>query len=190
VASRGPPFVQRTAQEHPSQSLEVWFQDEARIGQQGTLTRCWGLRGSRPTAVQQTEYERLYVFAAVNPLTGESSALLAPSVNTDYMNHHLRFISEHVGPAVQVLLVLDRAGWHLSKGLQAPANITLLPLPPYSPELNPVERLSAYLKSHYLSNRVYRDYDDLSNTCSHVWNQLTPQQLRSICRTEWIPRKN
>ena len=130
------------------------------------------------------------MFAAVNPLTGESSALLAPSVNTGYMNHHLRFISEQVGTDVHVLLILDQAGWHLSKGLRVPANITLLHLPAYSPELNPVERLWAYLKSHYLSNRAYSDYDDLFNTCGHVWNQLMPEQFRSICRTEWIPRKN
>ena len=132
----------------------MWFQDEARVGQQGTLTRRWGLRGSRPTAIKQTEYEWVYLFGAVNPITGDSSALLAPTVNTESMNHHLRFISERVEPDIHVVLVLDQAGWHLSKGLRIPANITLLYLPPYSPELNPVERLWAYLHSHYLSNRA------------------------------------
>lgn len=106
----GLPFVQAAAEQHPGQSIEVWFQDEARIGQQGTLTRCWGLTGSRPTAVQQTEYEWVYLFGAVNPLTGASSALLAPTVNTEYMNHHLRFISEQAGVGVHVILVLDGAG--------------------------------------------------------------------------------
>ncbi len=183
-----PPFVQATAEQHPGQSIEVWFQDEARIGQQGTLTRCWGLTGSRPTAVKQTEYEWVYLFGAVNPLTGKSSALLAPTVNTEYMNHHLRFISEQVGADVHVILVLDGAGWHGAKALQVPSNMTLLPLPPYSPELNPVERLWAYLRSHYLSNRVYRDYDDLLTASGIAWNQLTPEHLRSICRTEWISR--
>ncbi len=132
----------------------------------------------------------MYLFGAVNPLTGDSSALLAPLANTEYMNHHLRFISEQVGVAVQVILVLDRAGWHLSKALQVPENITLLHLPAYSPELNPAEHLWAYLRSHYLSNRVYRDYDDLFQACGKAWNQLTPEQLCSICRTEWMPRTN
>ncbi len=104
--------------------------------------------------VRQTEYEWIYVFGAVNPANGKSSALLAPTVNTDYMNHHLRFISEQAGRDVHVVLVLDRAGWHIAKALEVPANITLLHLPPYSPELNPVERLWAYIKSHYLSNRI------------------------------------
>ena len=154
------------------------------------MTRRWGLTNSRPTAVHQSEYEWVYLFGAVNPLTGDSSALLAPLANTEYMNHHLRFISEQAGPEVRVILVLDRAGWHRSQALQVPANITLLPLPPYSPELNPVERLWAYLRSHYLSNRAYRDYDDLFQACGKAWNQLTPEQLCSICRTEWIPRTN
>ena len=148
------------------------------------------MKGSRPTALQQTEYEWVYLFGAVNPRTGDSSALLAPTVNTDYMNHHLRFISEQAGPEVHVVLVLDRAGWHLSKALQVPENITLLPLPPYSPELNPVERLWAFLRSHYLSNRAYEDYDDLFDSCGAAWNQLTPEQLSSICRTQWITPMN
>jgi transposase len=185
-----PPFVQATAQQHPGQEVQVWFQDEARVGQQGTLTRCWGLTGSRPTAVKQTEYEWVYLFGAVNPLTGASSALLAPTVNTAYMNHHLRFISEQAGDGVQVILVLDRAGWHVAKALQVPSNMTLLHLPPYSPELNPVERLWGYLRSHYLSNRAYKDYNNLLAASGKAWMQLTPGQLRSICRTEWIPRTN
>jgi transposase len=185
-----PPFVQTTAQQHPGQTVQVWFQDEARIGQQGTLTRCWGLTGSRPTAVKQTEYEWVYLFGAVNPQTGASSALLAPTVNTAYMNHHLRFIGEQAGADVHVLLVLDRAGWHVAKALEVPANMTLLHLPPYSPELNPAERLWAYLRSHYLSNRIYQDYDDLLKASGHAWNQLTPERLCSICHTEWLPRTN
>ena len=154
------------------------------------MTRRWGLRGSRPTTIKQTEYEWVYLFGAVNPVTGDSSALLAPTVNTEYMNHHLRFISERLEPGVHGVLVLDQAGWHLSKGLRIPVNITLLHLPPYSPELNPVERLWAYLRSHYLSNRAYEDYDDLFDRCGRAWNQLTPEQLCSICRTQWIPPEN
>ena len=130
----------------------------------------------------------MYLFGAVNPRTGQSSALLAPTVNTQYMNHHLRFIREQAGADVHVILVLDGAGWHVAKALEVPSNLTLLHLPPYSPELNPVERLWAYLRSHYLSNRAYKDYDDLLIASGTAWNQLTPEQLCSICRTEWIPR--
>lgn len=96
---------------HPGQTVEVWVQDEARFGQQGTLTNVWADSGSRPTAVKQTEYQWLYLFGAVNPLTGESAALLTPTVNTDLMNAHLKMISRQIGPQRHVVLVLDQAGW-------------------------------------------------------------------------------
>jgi len=168
----------------------VWFQDESRCGQHGTLTRVWAPRGSRPTVVKQTEYDWIYVFGAVNPQTGDSVALLAPTVNTQVMNIHLRMIAEQVGPRVHVVLVLDQAGWHVAQGLHLPPNITLLPLPPYSPELNPVERLWTWLKAHHLSNRVYVNYDDLLAAGTTAWNQLTPSRIRSICRTAWLKRTN
>lgn len=189
MARRSPPFVERIREER-AERIEIWFQDECRIGQQGTLTRCWAPTGSRPTAVKQTAYEWIYLFGAVNPLTGASSALLAPTVNTEYMNHHLRFISEQVGPDVQVILVLDQAGWHKARALKVPENISLLYLPSYSPELNAIERLWDYLKSHHLSNRAYADYNDLLNACTEAWNKMTPEQFCSISHTEWILHEN
>jgi transposase len=123
-------------------------------------------------------------------LTGASSALLAPTVNTDYMNHHLRFISEQVGSEAHVILVLDQAGWHVAKALEVPENISLLYLPAYSPELNAIERLWGYLKSHYLSNRVYTGYDDLLNTCRNVWNRIVPEKFATVCKTKWISHEN
>lgn len=168
----------------------MWFEDEARIGQQGTLTSVWAEKGSRPTVVKQTEYEWAYLFGAVNPLTGQSSALIAPTVNTAYMNHHLRFISESVGAETHVVLVIDQAGWHMARDLCVPSNITLLHLPPYSPELNPIERLWAYLKSHYLSNRVFVDYDDLFAATRTAWNTLTPARLQTLTHTTWLTHEN
>jgi len=112
--------------------------------------------------------------------------MLAPTVNTDYMNAHLEFISRQAGPSKHVVLVLDQAGWHVAKGLRIPENITLLHLTPYSPELNPAERIWAYLKSHYLSNRVFLDYDDLLTSSRQAWNSLSEECLRSVCRTEWV----
>lgn len=183
-------MIEEIQKAHPEKKIEVWCQDEARFGQQGTLTKVWAAKGSRPTAVKQTEYEWVYLFAAVNPVTGESSAMLAPTVNTDYMNAHLRFISEQAGCDKHVVLILDQAGWHVAKALKVPKNITLHHLPPYSPELNPVERVWAYLKSHYLSNRIFLDYDDLFGACRAAWNRLTNPDLQSICHTPWILRTN
>lgn len=123
-------------------------------------------------------------------MTGDSSALLAPTVNTDYMNHHLRFISEQVGSDVHVILVLDQAGWHVAKALKVSENISLLYLPAYSPELNAIERLWGYLKSHYLSNRAYTDYDDLLNTCRNMWNKIAPEKFSTACHAKWISHEN
>lgn len=186
MAGARPLFVQEIRQKHPEKQVEVWFQDEARFGQQGTLTTVWADRGSRPSAIRQTEYDWIYLFAAVNPQTGDSSALLAPTVNTDYMNAHLAFIGQQAGPNKHVVLVLDQAGWHVAKALKVPENITLFHLSPYSPELNPIERVWAYLKSHHLSNRVFIDYDDLLVACQSAWNSVTHERLRSVCRTEWL----
>jgi transposase len=173
---------------HPVRRVEVWFQDEARVGQQGTLTRVWAGRGSRPAAVKQTEYEWCYLWAAVNPVTGASSAMVTPTVNTALMNQHLRFIAREAGPGVHVVLVLDRAGWHVAKALEVPANVTLLHLPPHSPELNPVERVWGYLRSHHLSNRAYRDYDELFDQTSAAWNLLPESRLQSLTATDWVRR--
>jgi transposase len=173
---------------HPGKRVEVWQQDEARIGQQGTLTRVWGETNSRPTAVRQTEYEWAYLFAAVNPLTGASSALIAPTVNTQYMNKHLQFISREAGPDVHVVPALDQAGWHVAKALKVPKNLTLLHLPPYSPELNGSERIWGYLRGHYLSNRAYKDYDALFEAIKAAWNSLPPERLPTLTRVQWIER--
>ena len=112
--------------------------------------------------------------------------MLAPTVNTEFMNAHLRFISQELDPDAHAVLVLDGAGWHVAGALQVPDNITLLPLPPYSPELNGMERVWAYLRSHYLSNRVFEDYDHLFAAGREAWNALSEADLRSICHTEWI----
>ena len=120
--------------------------------------------------------------------SGDSVALLAPTVNTFVMNRHLRMISKHVGRDVHVVLVLDQAGWHRSKGLAVPANITLLPLPPYSSELNPIERLWAWFKSHQFSNRMYADYDEMLNFGTTAWNTQTPERLKTVCHAGWLKR--
>jgi hypothetical protein len=139
VSSRVHDIIKTIRQKKPDKKIEVWFQDDARIGQQGTVTSVWAQRGSRPTAAKQTEHEWVYIFGAVNPANGKSSAMIVPTINTDYMNHHLRFISKEAGDDAHGVLVLDQAGWHLAKNLVVPSTIALLHRPPHSPELNCVE---------------------------------------------------
>ena len=160
--------------------------DEARFGQQGTTTRVWAPRGSRPTAVKQTRYEWVYMYAAIEPATGDSVALQAPHVNTATMSVFLKMLSDELGPRDHAVLIMDQAGWHKAKKLVVPDEVTILYLPPYSPELNPVERLWAYLRSHYLSNRVYDDYDHLLAAGAEAWQKLTPDRLRSVCACPYL----
>ena len=160
--------------------------DEARFGQQGTTTRVWARTNSRPTALRQTRYEWVYLYAAVEPATGESVALLAPQVNTETFNVFLQMVSAALQPHEQAVLILDQAGWHQSRGVRWPEGVTALPLPPYSPELNPVENLWHYLRSHHLANRAYRDYDHLLDAGTQAYRTLTREVLKSVCRCDYI----
>jgi transposase len=168
--------------------LRVFFMDEARFGQQGTTTRMWAPKGSRPTAVKQTRYEWLYLFAAVEPATGVSVALQAPSINTGTMSVFLQMLASELGPKDHAVLIMDQAGWHRARKLKTPTNIWILFLPPYSPELNPVERLWAYLRSHYLANRTFDNYQHLLDAGAEAWQLLTPQVLQSVCACNYITR--
>lgn len=150
------------------------------------MTRIWARTGTRPTAVRQTEYKWAYIFASVCPKTGESVALVAPTVNTYLMNVHLQHISEQLGEDRHAVLILDGAGWHRSNALNIPTNITLLPLPPYSPELNPVERLWAWIRHRKLSNHALPADEELDALLCKVMRNISAQRLRSICRTSWI----
>lgn len=170
--------------------VRVFFMDEARFGQQGTITDVWAPIGSRPRAVRQTRYEWVYLYAAVEPATGESAALVAPNVDTGTMNQFLRILDAERKTDEHIVLILDQAGWHKSKQLKMPEGITALLLPSYSPELNPVENLWHYLRSHYLSNRTYEDYDDLFNAGTEAYRKLTPDVLKSVCGCPYMERRN
>ena len=152
----------------------------------------WALRGSRPRAVRQTKYEWIYVVGAVCPQTGQSVGLLAPTINTDMMDAFFEQFVAEVSPDIHVVMVWDQAGFHTSKKLKVPANVTIVPLPPYSPELNPVENLWHYLRSHYWANRIYADYDALRQAAVDAWQDsvLNPAIIQSVCRAPYTERMN
>ena len=139
--------------------------DEARVGQQGTLTRVGAKRGSRPRAVRDRRYTWAWLFGAVCPGRGVGAAVVLPHVDVEAMNIHLAEISRNVAAGAHAVLVLDQAGWHTSPKLQMPENISLPPLPPYAPELNPVEQVWAYLRANFLSHRVWNSYNAIVGAC-------------------------
>jgi hypothetical protein len=163
--------------------------DEARIGQKNSLTRVWGQTGSRPVAPKDLGFASAYLFGAVCPSEGKAAALIMPICNTAAMNHHLNEISSQVAAEAHAVVILDGAGWHRSQGLLVPGNITLLELPPYSPELNPVERIWHYLRSHWLANSVFRRLADIMDACEMAWNRFATNHglIRSLCAVAWAP---
>jgi len=107
--------------------------------------------------------------------------LILPACNTEAMNLHLAEIANAVAPGFHAVLLVDQAGWHLSARLVVPANITIIPLPPKCPELNPVENIWQYMRDNWLSNRVFKSYDDIVDHCCYAWNTLVdrPDVARS-----------
>ncbi len=117
-------------------SVEILFQDEARVGQKGGHAYVWAPRGSRPLMLRDNHHDSAYIFDAICPQRGGSAAIIAPSANTEIMSLHLAEISTQVTSGTHAVLICDGAGWHQSgKCLIVPSNITLLLLPPHSPEL-------------------------------------------------------
>jgi hypothetical protein len=168
--------------------VEIWFTDEARVGQQGTLTRVWARRGTRPRAPRDRRYDWAYLFGAVCPQRSIGAAVIMPAVNVEAMNEHLVEISRCVSVGAIALLVLDGAGWHSSPRLKVPDNIILLPLPPYAPELNPMENVWEFLRANFLSHRVWDTYDVIINACRDAWNKLMqmPDRIASITKRSWV----
>ncbi len=187
-----PDKLEAIAKEHPGKRIEPWFEDEARFGQQRTLARLWARRGSRPRAIKQTGYEWLYVSAAVCPASGESVGLLSPYMDDQIVSILLRQLSQHLPDDVQAVLLGDQAGFHKCKALQVPQNISLTELPAYSPELNPMEPLRQFLRSHYWANRRYENYDQLRLAACDAWQAvcLEPELIRSVCRCTYVERTN
>lgn len=137
--------------------------------------------------MKQTGYRYTYVFGAVNPLTGDSSGLVCGECTTEVMNIHLSQISAELAADTHVILVADNASWHSSsKDIIIPANISILDLPPYSPQLNPIERLWQWLKDHFFSNIVISKDEDLDDLACMIWTKLNSSIIKSVCNVSYL----
>lgn len=167
--------------------VDVWFQDESRVGQQGSRTRIWAKKGTRPRAVKQQQFLYQYIFGAVCPAHKKCAAIVAPIANAESLREHLNEIAYHVPEGRHGVVVLDQAGWHHKKDLHIPSNISLLYLPPYSPELNSQEQVWQHLKDTYLANRVFKNSNDIINACCNSWNAFAqmPDFIQSLTSRDW-----
>jgi len=183
-----PEVVRKVLRAHPEASaIEIWFQDEARAGQKGSMTHRWAETGTRPRVVRDRRFKSAWIFGAVCPARDLGVGLVFPKVNAAAMEAHLLEISRHVTPGAHALLIIDRAGWHTAKNLNVPSNITLVALPPYSPELNPTENIWEYIRANYLSHKVYATAQDVVEACCNAWNSLVDEvgRIRSIASRNW-----
>jgi transposase len=169
-------------------TTEPSCKDEARIGQKGGHAYIWAEVGSRPLMVRDNRHDSAHLFGAMCPGRGVGAAIVMPAMNTAAMNEHLKEISTTVAQGAHAVLVLDGAGWHQTGGaLIVPDNITLLPLPPYAPELNPMENVWEYLRANKLCSLVWDSYDAIVDACCIAWNWFVNDaaRIQSIGTRQW-----
>ena len=163
------------------------FQDEARFGRLSDHRRCWAPWPCRPSVRQQVVREYIYGVLAVSPDDGKLSSLVLPWVDAQAMSVFLAQVGQDF-PGDYCLMVLDGAGWHSAAALRVPPNLRLLPLPPYSPELNPVEHLWEHLRENYFGNQVFPSLKAVEDRlCLGLRNlEQQPEIVKSTTCFEWV----
>ncbi|GGP68821.1 hypothetical protein GCM10009347_37720 [Shewanella algicola] len=157
--------------------IDVWFQDEARFGQQNTTTRIWATKGTRQRAVRQQQFESAYLYGTVCPATGATEAIITPHANSEYMWEYLTLISE-----------ATESGWHQQDLTEDFDNLSILKLPPS----HPIEQVWQWLRQNELANRCFSGYDDIVEQCSIAWNRFIaePKRVIQLCSRQWTKLTN
>ena len=163
------------------------FQDEARFGLISDARRCWCHAPERPVCPVTISHQAVYTYAAVSIGSGQVDSLILPGVDTACMQIFLDEIASRY-PQEKLVMVLDNAGWHLGKELRIPKNMRLLPLPPYSPELNPMENVWEALREKSFHNRVFEDLDQMEDHLLIALQEIekSPNITKSISDRPWI----
>lgn len=164
---------------------QVFFFDEGRFGLQPQVGRSWTPQGAKATLTVKPGYTNFYVYSSVSPLTGRHFSLFLPTVNTEAMSLYLKELALEF-PKQKLLVIMDQAGWHKAKDLEVPDNIQLEFLPPYSPELNPVERLWQWLRRHACRNRFFESEGEIMDQIQLVLANLSQEKTISLCRANYL----
>jgi transposase len=171
--------------------VEIWAEDEARLGLKPVVRRVWAPVGERPTALFKRGYEWTYLYGFVRPQSGEVFWLILPTVNTELFSLALREFAEEVGAGKKkrILVVVDKAGWHTGGELEVPEGIHLEFLPPGSPELQPAERLWP-LSNEALANGLFEEIEEVEQTllkrCVELLDQA--ETIRGLTNYHWWPQ--
>lgn len=161
----------------------LFYQDEARFGRLSHNSKCWVQPKAVPKVYSQFIRESILVFNSQSPQTGDCFSLIIPSCNTHAMNIFLGLVSKQYS-SYNIIMTMDKAGWHRSQELEVPNNILIQHLPPYSPELNPVELLWLEVRRKHMNNEFYNNMDDVQNKLIKVLKQLhhAPQQIQQLAK--------
>lgn len=161
------------------------FQDEAGFGRINKPKYCWCEKGVRPSVPCHHIREYRYAYGVVEPLTGESFFLVMPYCNTNCMNIFLKDLSEKY-PNDKIVLVCDGAAWHKAKALIIPNNIHLIFIPPYTPEMNPIEQIWEEIRKRGFKNEVFHTLDDVMKRLCDIICSLSTFTIKSITGRDWI----
>ena len=161
------------------------FQDEAGFGRINKPRYCWCLKGIRPSVPCHHIREYRYAYGAVDPQRGDSFFLVLPYCNAVCMNLYLRFLSAEY-PEDYIVLVTDGATWHKAKSLEIPENIEIIHLPPYTPEMNPIEQIWAWLRLHGFRNEVFASLEKVVLRLCDAISALSVDNIKSITHRKWI----
>jgi len=163
------------------------FQDEARLGRISDPKKCWSMEGIRPVVKAQTVREYVYVFGAISPKDGCHDSLILPRANTETMSIFLEEVGRRHSKE-RIIMFMDQAGWHKSKGLRIPENVELAYLPPYSPELNPEEQVWDELREKFFGNKIFKTLEAVMDRAIEALQVLekSPERLKSLAHRNWI----
>lgn len=159
-------------------TVELWYQDEARVGQIGRTGRVWYDRGVRPRGLRDMRHDAAWIFGAICPERDTGVALVLPEATGPAMQALIDELAGQLPADRHAVLIMDRAGWHIAAKLNWPDTITPLHLPSYSPELNPIERVWLYLRERFLSHRLFDTVDAIVDACCDAWNALLAETGR------------
>jgi hypothetical protein len=167
--------------------LKVMFQDEARFGRMSDPRSCWAPAPMRPKVALALVREYVYAYAAVSPIEGSLDWMIAERMNTEMMNQFLDMIEDHY-PKEHIAMVLDGASSHRSKDLKFRDHVSLIRLPPYSPELNPAELLWDELREKEFANKVFASLPAVVSQLAYGMNALQANQdaVKSLSAWSWI----
>lgn len=164
---------------------EVLFFDESRFGTHSKIGHGWFETGKRTQLNISLGFKNFYIYSAVSSTTGNSCSLILPNVDTDCMSVFLSELALSFANK-PILLVLDGAGWHRSRELVVPSNVELFFLPPYSPELNPVENLWEYIKANTIKNKIFKCITALEVYVSEFIRNISNATIMSVCSCSYL----